>query len=461
MEEWRDGGTVVSDATSPSAYFASTAVRGQRMRGSSIVRQSINRTWLIPALACVASSLHCLVVAEADVELPANMRGAIFRVANHPNMTGGTLAFNMKPTGTEEANMYSDVQSYCQTQAIGPVNGNHVIDLLSEIPAEVFVYFEGYLTENVTFFDYPYTRIDFTTPYQWETIDVSNVPGMPADAKFVIVEADGPATRPPVNNFNFRYTGATDERTESHSSGHSWSVVPLNPDKQFEVYIEDVNYCYMNIAGTVTEGRVHTTGGADLAASLERNGTWQTVDLSALNPPAEAQYAVIEVFSPSTSSVRSYAVRPHNETGFGTIYTGNRDIGGFQLIPLVDNKFDIRMEAGSAMQLYCWGFVTGETGWCSPIQIPPDVFQGGGPQYATLDLDVIVAQGRRGDLDGDTDVDLDDFELMSGCMAGPNETGVPFLCNSIHFGQVDLDGDADVDLADFAEFQTVFTGPLP
>ncbi|MFH1748885.1 MAG: hypothetical protein ABIG44_17780 [Planctomycetota bacterium] len=425
------------------------------------MRQADKNVWLIAALSWAGASLTCSVVIGADVDLPANMRGAIFRVANHPIENGGTLAFNMKPTGTEEANKYSDVQSYCQTQALGPVNDNHEIDLLSEIPAEVFVYIEGYLTENVTFFDYPYTRIDFTTPYQWETIDVSGVPGMPADAKFVIVEADGPGTRPPVNNFNFRYKGATDERTESHSSGHSWSVVPLNSDKRFEVYIEDVNYCYMNIAGAVTEGQVRTTGGADLAASLERDGAWQTVDLSTLNPPADARYAVIEVFSPSTSLVKPYAVRPHNETGFGAIYTGNRDIGGFQLIPLVDNKFDIRMEAGSTMQLYCWGYVTGETGWYSPIQIPPDVFQGGGPQYATLDLDVIVAQGRRGDLDGNTDVDLDDFDIFSACLAGPNETGVPFWPGSIHFGQADLDGDADVDLVDFTGFQTVFTGPLP
>ena len=59
-----------------------------------------------------------------------------------------------------------------------------------------------------------------------------------------------------------------------------------------------------------------------------------------------------------------------------------------------------------------------------------------------------------GDIDGDGDVDLDDFALFIGCMAGPENPNPG--CDPQHFERSDLDGDGDVDLADCAEFQAVF-----
>jgi len=54
------------------------------------------------------------------------------------------------------------------------------------------------------------------------------------------------------------------------------------------------------------------------------------------------------------------------------------------------------------------------------------------------------------DLDGDGNVDIDDFELLANCMAGPN-VACPTGCE-----RADLDRDADVDLVDFCRFQTCF-----
>ena len=60
-----------------------------------------------------------------------------------------------------------------------------------------------------------------------------------------------------------------------------------------------------------------------------------------------------------------------------------------------------------------------------------------------------------GDLDGDGDVDLDDFNLFAGCLMGP-EVAYPQGCD-----RADLDGEGDVDLDDFAILQEVFAGASP
>jgi Domain of unknown function (DUF362) len=67
-------------------------------------------------------------------------------------------------------------------------------------------------------------------------------------------------------------------------------------------------------------------------------------------------------------------------------------------------------------------------------------------------IDTVSWDGR-GDADGDSDVDLADFESFSRCLTGPNLTP-PSGCAS-----QDFDGDGDVDWSDLAGFQKVFTGP--
>jgi predicted outer membrane repeat protein len=63
------------------------------------------------------------------------------------------------------------------------------------------------------------------------------------------------------------------------------------------------------------------------------------------------------------------------------------------------------------------------------------------------------------DIDEDCDVDLDDFGLFAGCMAGPGVITPPPACDPVQFARSDLDSkDGDVDMADFAMFQRVFGG---
>jgi len=55
-----------------------------------------------------------------------------------------------------------------------------------------------------------------------------------------------------------------------------------------------------------------------------------------------------------------------------------------------------------------------------------------------------------GDLDGDFDVDSDDFVLFAGCLTGPD------ILPSADCVVADLMLDNDVDVGDFAEFQSAF-----
>ena len=73
----------------------------------------------------------------------------------------------------------------------------------------------------------------------------------------------------------------------------------------------------------------------------------------------------------------------------------------------------------------------------------------------------VDASGRSiGAIDFDCDVDLGDWTLLAGCVAGPQQTNPPAECTAEDFGSSDMDGDGDVDLADFSLFTVNFTGPL-
>jgi hypothetical protein len=78
-------------------------------------------------------------------------------------------------------------------------------------------------------------------------------------------------------------------------------------------------------------------------------------------------------------------------------------------------------------------------------------------QDATNDLaqiDVVSGDGGAGDLDGDSDVDVDDFGEFSACFTGAGGGPVSPDC-----ARGDFDGDGDVDCDDWEFFRFVWTGP--
>jgi parallel beta-helix repeat protein len=63
-----------------------------------------------------------------------------------------------------------------------------------------------------------------------------------------------------------------------------------------------------------------------------------------------------------------------------------------------------------------------------------------------------------GDIDGDGDVDLNDFATFALCFYGPNITVPPAGCSADERCMADADGDNDVDLDDFNTFALSYTG---
>ena len=69
-------------------------------------------------------------------------------------------------------------------------------------------------------------------------------------------------------------------------------------------------------------------------------------------------------------------------------------------------------------------------------------------------ITVIVA----GDVDRDTDVDLDDYASIAPCLNGPDTSDPLPECTAKQQTQADIDRDGNVDLRDIAMLQRAFTG---
>ena len=93
----------------------------------------------------------------------------------------------------------------------------------------------------------------------------------------------------------------------------------------------------------------------------------------------------------------------------------------------------------------------------APSEMGVAGFGRGAIPWASIALDsVVLAQGSGvyGDVDGDGDVDLEDFATWSTCMTHPNAGPHSPGCDAL-----DFDADQDVDLFDFGWFQQALINP--
>jgi len=98
-----------------------------------------------------------------------------------------------------------------------------------------------------------------------------------------------------------------------------------------------------------------------------------------------------------------------------------------------------------------------QVSWCSQAGAEYQIVVDGADFVLTVTEANDACAGLLGDIDGDGDVDLNDFSTFANCFSGGATTPPP-SCAPAEFAAADLDADGDTDLNDFASFANNFTG---
>ncbi|HRX86596.1 MAG TPA: autotransporter-associated beta strand repeat-containing protein, partial [Phycisphaerae bacterium] len=127
------------------------------------------------------------------------------------------------------------------------------------------------------------------------------------------------------------------------------------------------------------------------------------------------------------------------------VVNGEATLAGTLNLQLVD---DFQPQAGDSFVIITCGMRNGTFDQVTGLSAGPGLaFQ---VQYNANDVTVTVGPAVKGDMDGDGDIDLDDYFDFAACMTGPLGT-VGAGCEN-----ADFDADGDVDLLDAAGFQAAF-----
>ena len=118
-----------------------------------------------------------------------------------------------------------------------------------------------------------------------------------------------------------------------------------------------------------------------------------------------------------------------------------------------DSCDNVSNDANCDNGLFCDGIET-----CDELL---DCQAGGEPCEPGESCDEITDECRMpGDIDGDSDIDLDDYAVFGDCLAGPSappNPTLPGLTVQDCLNTFDLDADSDVDLQDFTLLLLIFT----
>ncbi|RJP38134.1 MAG: hypothetical protein C4547_04915 [Phycisphaerales bacterium] len=136
------------------------------------------------------------------------------------------------------------------------------------------------------------------------------------------------------------------------------------------------------------------------------------------------------------------------------VVTGDATLGGALEILLIDG---FEPQVGDTFTVMTYGSHTGEF-----AEVVPPCGYAFAVHYNANDVTLEVTGvgvPTPGDLDGDCDVDLDDYKRVAPCIGGPGVEVPPQGCDPDDFAAADLDLDRDVDIADVGAFCNRFDPP--
>ena len=213
---------------------------------------------------------------------------------------------------------------------------------------------------------------------------------------------------------------------------------------------DDVSACL----GEPVHFRVTVTGDAPLRYQWRHDGV-------AIAGATASTYAIDSVALPDAGG---YDVVVTNDCGSATSDPATLTIHPLPLVditatpgPTVCQGTTVTLEASAGLAQYAWS-PGGETSRSIEVTLPGTYAVEVTDQYgcengAQITIRVVLP-GAAGDFDSDCDVDLDDYQHLHSCLAGPAGGLSPGCKDS------DLTGDSRVDLKDYAVFQLNFTGQL-
>ena len=228
--------------------------------------------------------------------------------------------------------------------------------------------------------------------------------------------------------------------------GDGWEDLAVSKWSNFQSGV------YKNAAGALAATPVWTTG----LTTSDKGIAWADVDgnnwpdLALGTSPTTLYGNSAGSLAPSWTSSASYF--GHSDLRFCDVdQDGDEDLAE---IHFSNRKTHIYLnQAGVLDALPSWTYTAPSVGTAIAFG---DINGDGRPDLCIgtsgdISLQVFFAQVP-GDLDGDGDVDVDDYAVVFGCLTGP-EVAYGAGCDG-----ADLDADGDVDLADVSAFCLLFTG---
>lgn len=237
------------------------------------------------------------------------------------------------------------------------------IDVFLQDPSTAVVHIIGYFEGEANFFAYGSGYTNWTNSSAgWEE---ENLTGLSADAAFAVLLVYGSTSY----FTNARHPDSTEDRNDAYSCGFGCVLAPVKvsgSDRWVEVYVENTSVVHYLLGEITTASEVKTT--SVQISDPGSIGSYADIDFSGDTPPANAEFAVIEVWSPSTAYMFG-GPRHNGDTSYPDIYGDLYRHANWLICPLDGSDIcEVKFENAN-IDIYCWGYLEQAAAGGETVQI--------------------------------------------------------------------------------------------